>query len=86
MKSFRGSLALWFRGSVRCGFSTYDESLSKVLFMVAMTRSKKNLYITYSGYKHAYVNNFAGDCHLVDIHDNLSGQTVINGSNNIFGF
>lgn len=67
-------------------FISYDEDLSKVLFMVAMTRSKKNLYITYSGNKHAYIDKFAGDCHLIDIHDNLSGQTIINSSNNIFGF
>lgn len=46
-------------------FISYDEDLSKVLFMVAMTRSKKNLYITYSGNKHAYIDKFAGDCHLL---------------------
>ena len=36
-------------------FITYDESLSRTLFMVAMTRSRNNLYLTYSGMKHEYV-------------------------------
>lgn len=67
-------------------FISYDENLSKVLFMVAMTRSKKNLYITYTGNKHSYLNNFAGDCHQIDIHDNLIGHTNLNSSANIFGF
>jgi len=55
-------------------FIVSDETLSKTLFMVAMTRSRNNLYLTYSGYKHAYLNNFAADCYKIDIHDALNVQ------------
>lgn len=55
-------------------FIVSDETLSKTLFMVAMTRSRNNLYLTYSGYKHAYLSNFASDCHKIDIHDALNVQ------------
>ena len=55
-------------------FIVSDETLSKTLFMVAMTRSRNNLYLTYSGYKHAYLNNFAADCNKIDIHDALNVQ------------
>lgn len=40
---------------------SYDNS--KTLFMVAMTRARMNLYITYSGYSsHEYVQSFASEC------------------------
>jgi len=55
-------------------FIVPDEILSKTLFMVAMTRSRNNLYLTYSGYKHAYLSNFAADCNKIDIHDALNVQ------------
>lgn len=48
-----------------------DESLSKTLFMVAMTRSKNNLFITYSGYRHNYLEKFYEECHRINIHDTL---------------
>lgn len=35
---------------------------NSTLFMVAMTRSKKNLFITYSGYLHEYVEPFKNNC------------------------
>ena len=41
---------------------SYNESLSKTLYMVAMTRAKMNLYITYSGSLHSYVRPFEADC------------------------
>ena len=55
-------------------FIVPDETLSKTLFMVAMTRSRNNLYLTYSGYKHTYLSNFAADCNKIDIHDALNVQ------------
>lgn len=41
---------------------SYDQSLAKTLFMVAMTRARMNLYITYSGGMHSYVQPFSTDC------------------------
>lgn len=34
--------------------------ISSTLFMVAMSRSKLNLFITYFGYPHSYIKNFIG--------------------------
>lgn len=67
-------------------FIVSDESLSKVLFMVAMTRSRKNLYLTYCGYKSQYLNNFAADCNSISIHDALSDKVKIEGNNIFAGF
>lgn len=41
---------------------SYDSSLAKTLFMVAMTRARMNLYITYTGTPISYVLPFAADC------------------------
>lgn len=57
-------------------FITYDQDLSKTLFMVAMTRSRNNLYLTYSGYKHEYLQKFSSDCNSIDIHANLNQQNT----------
>ena len=66
-------------------FISRNETLGKILFMVAMTRSRNNLYLTYNGsYQHPYVRNFSGDCSHINIHDYLSGQNV--GGGNVFGF
>ena len=56
-------------------FIVSNEAKSKTLFMVAMTRSRKNLYLTYNGYQHAYLKDFASDCNHINIHDVLSSQT-----------
>jgi hypothetical protein len=40
---------------------SYEDSLSKTLFMVAMTRAKMNLVVTYTGTLHSYVQPFAND-------------------------
>lgn len=41
----------------------YDAQKAKTLFMVAMTRARMNLYITYTGSSyHGYVGTFASDC------------------------
>lgn len=66
-------------------FIVPDETLSKTLFMVAMTRSRNNLYLTYCGYAHSYLNAFKEDCHHIDIHDSLRGvsnPTATNKRNN----
>ena len=65
-------------------FIVPDETLSKTLFMVAMTRSRKNLYLTYSGYKHPYLSNFSGDCNNIDIHDALISQNKSFAGQDIF--
>ena len=48
-------------------FISRNEDLSKTLFMVAMTRSRNNLYLTYNGMKHEYITKFTGDCHNIKI-------------------
>lgn len=62
--------------------SPYNE---ETLFMVAMTRSKKNLYLTYFGYTHDLVDKFKGECTEISISDILNQRTS-NRSSNIFDF
>ena len=62
-----------------------SERLSRTLFMVAMTRSRNNLYLTHSGSRSAYLSNFADDCSRINVGDVLSGQTTTSGGGNIFG-
>ncbi len=59
-------------------------SLSKTVFMVGLTRSRMNLYLTYSGIKHPYLNSFSNRCYNIDIHRNLSGNN--NTGTSTFGF
>lgn len=67
-------------------FIVPDETRSKTLFMVAMTRSRNNLYLTYSGYKHSYLNSFSSQCSTIDIHDALASTTTFRtNSTNPFG-
>ena len=61
-------------------FISRNEHMSKILFMVAMTRSRNNLYLTYCGRRHSYLNNFASDCNNISI-----GSNPTNGGN-VFGF
>lgn len=64
-----------------------DEDRSKILFMVAMTRSRNNLYLTYTGSKHYYLNSFSSQCSSIDIHDALSSGNKFKTQNseNVFG-
>jgi len=62
--------------------SPYNE---ETLFMVAMTRSKKNLYLTYFGYTHDLVDKFKGECTEISISDILNQRTS-NRSSNVFDF
>lgn len=41
---------------------SYNDELAKTLFMVAITRARMNLYITYRGTLNGYVTPFAADC------------------------
>lgn len=45
---------------------------NKTLFMVGMTRCKKNLYLTYSGTMHSYVKEIEKECAKIDINDALN--------------
>jgi superfamily I DNA/RNA helicase len=50
-------------------------SNANTLFMVAMTRSRKNLYLTYFGYTHDLVDKFKGECTEISISDILNQRT-----------
>lgn len=52
----------------------------KTLFMVAMTRSRNNLYLTYCGGRHSFLDDFASVCN----HISLGSQSST--GENAFGF
>jgi hypothetical protein len=54
----------------------------ETLFMVAMTRSKKNLYLTYFGYTHNLVDKFKSDCTEISIAGILNPRTTTRTNNN----
>ena len=60
-------------------------SNAETLFMVAMTRSRKNLYLTYFGYTHYLVDKFKSDCTEISISD-LLNQRATNREINNFDF
>jgi superfamily I DNA/RNA helicase len=47
-------------------FITYNDARSRTIFMVAMSRSSKNLTMTYSGNLFHYVRNFKHQCIEID--------------------
>lgn len=51
-------------------------SNAETLFMVAMTRSRKNLYLTYFGYTHDLVDKFKSECTEISISDILNQRTT----------
>ncbi|MFT4757459.1 MAG: superfamily I DNA/RNA helicase, partial [Vicingaceae bacterium] len=59
-------------------FLSDDTSISRrdaeTLFMVAITRSKMNLFITYSGFLNHLVSKFESTCQKIDL--NTSNQTA----------
>lgn len=57
-------------------------SNAETLFMVAMTRSRKNLYLTYYGYTHDLVDKFKGECTEISISDILNQRTTNRSTNN----
>lgn len=56
----------------------------ETLFMVAITRSRKNLYLSYFGYTHNLVDNFKGDCTEISIAD--INNPIQQGNRNNFDF
>lgn len=60
-------LAFQSRGFSNLYFpNDYDDKAKKTLFMVGMTRSKKNLYLTHTGYLPDYVETFEHLCTKVE--------------------
>ncbi len=59
-----------------------DESRAKTLFMVAMTRARNNLYISYYGYPSDFVDAFKSNCSHIDISTSAVSQARINSNNN----
>ena len=57
-------------------------SKSDTLFMVAMTRSRKNLYLTYYGYTHRLVDKLKSECTEISISDILNQRTTTQTTNN----
>ena len=57
-------------------------SNAETLFMVAMTRSRKNLYLTYFGYTHDLVDRFKGECSNITISDFMNGGRIGGQANN----
>lgn len=54
---------------------------SETLFMVALTRSRKNLYLSYSGYTHGFVDRFKNDCTKISIAE-VNNKTTATSSTN----
>lgn len=64
-----------------------DDSLAKTVFMVAMTRSRVNLYITYYGYPSDYLDTFKSNCSHIDISSaNTTATSAKSSGNNPWGF
>ncbi len=57
-------------------------SNAETLFMVAMTRSRKNLYLSYFGYTHDLVEKFKGECTEISISDSINQRNTTTQNNN----
>lgn len=57
-------------------------SNAETLFMVALTRSRKNLYLTYFGYTHDLVDKFKSDCTEISISDFINPPNTSTKKNN----
>jgi len=57
-------------------------SNAETLFMVAMTRSRKNLYLTYYGYTHDLVDKFKSECTEISISDIINPRATNRTTNN----
>jgi len=60
-------------------------SKAVTLFMVAMTRSRKNLFLTYFGYTYNLVDKFKSECTEISISDFIN-QNITTRTNNNFDF
>lgn len=54
---------------------------AETLFMVAMTRSKKNLYLTYFGYTHNLIDKFKEECTKISISDSIGPKPNVSSTN-----
>lgn len=61
-------------------------SNASTVFMVGMTRSRKNLYLTYFGYTHDLVDKFKSECTEISISDIMNQSASSSNSNDIFDF
>ena len=61
-----------------------NDSLAKTLFMVAMTRSRRNLYITYTGYPSDFLEAFKSNCSQIEITSTIQDTQSV--GNNTWGF
>ncbi len=61
-----------------------NESIAKTLFMVAMTRCREDLYISYCGYPSDYLDAFKSNCSYIDIAS--VGTKPIGSVGNAWGF
>lgn len=79
LMSYHSSKGLDF-DNVFLPFLSWEQSISavkpKTLLMVAMTRSKRNLYITYTGNKHEYIELLMNDTNI-DINEQVITNTTI---------
>ena len=62
----------------------YNEEKLKTLFMVAMTRSKKNLYLSYIYNLNPLLSNLSDSCRSIYISEILTPETSL--SSNPFNF
>lgn len=67
-------------------FISANESLAKTLFMVAMTRTRENLYITYYGYPSDYLDAFKSNCSKIDINNITTTKTTAATASSLWGF
>lgn len=67
-------------------FISSNESLAKTLFMVAMTRTKEDLYITYYGYPSDYLDSFKSNCSKIDINTITNQNKTATPAGNPWGF
>lgn len=66
-------------------FIVSDEQLSKRLFMVAMSRSRNKLSISYTGRPHHYLQTFSSRCYSIDISQALNSSGAFSASTEAFG-
>jgi superfamily I DNA/RNA helicase len=59
---------------------------AETLFMVAMTRSRKNLYLTFFGYNHDFVDKFKAECTEISIAELMVNQRTTGSQSNNFDF
>lgn len=56
-------------------FISYDESISRNLFVLALTRSKMNHYLLFSGIPHPYLERIKDNCVIKEINETQNDNT-----------